>query len=817
MAPIQADEPMVSNAARLLIYRRGAWVISPADAGVFAGPDDGAAGQLCYLLQSADARPLVADLCQRVTKAFREAYAADDGAPAVALRAGLLAANEALFDHNVRADADARLLMGMACVLVQGQTIYMGRLGPACAWVLEGDELVQFPEHSLWHELGEALLDISQEPPLGLRIDIEPELAQQRVAPGARVVLITQDLRRRLQPTALRRLLDEDDEALRAELLAAAQGRDLGMVVAPVVQLSAPMTAAAVANTSIAPEDAAPRELEDEAFDDDEAFEAETLTGEGLPVDQASEADIDESPLEEPAETIAEEAPLPRPPVTPRPATPLSDAWNLPPTDETTDDEWDDEGRSSDAEPTFEPAAELPHDHIDLNARAEQATRTAGRALRRGVRRARNDAEDVLLKVLPDRLPERPERRTEAAPSISPASQSLVVVALLLPLLVLFTVIMVRVQYNRELDGRRGSIHQTALSEYDQAINASSPELRADGLYRTLELTEAGLAILPGDTLLVDLRMRTTLKLDEVEKVERLFHFKRLDSFTTGGTVVNQPSRIVISDKSAFVLNKGAGQVHGYTLSDVGDAVSSRAEIQVPLREGQTIGATPVGELIDMAYLAPTGSRTAGDLVVLDRTGTLWAWRNETFQPIPVGDSDRWVKPVAIGAYMGNLYVLDPMGERILKYLPTNNAYTTPPFPYLSSTVTVDMLGAVDMAIDGNVYVLFADGTIHKFFEGEEVAFPMTGLPSPMRNPSSIFVSGPQEPEAEGYLYVTDWGNQRIVQFDKAGNYLRSFKANTSEPYMEALGSVFVDETTARMFIFSERQFVLVSLPPLGN
>jgi len=86
-----------------------------------------------------------------------------------------------------------------------------------------------------------------------------------------------------------------------------------------------------------------------------------------------------------------------------------------------------------------------------------------------------------------------------------------------------------------------------------------------------------------------------------------------------------------------------------------------------------------------------------------------------------------------------------------------------------------------------------------------------------MRNPSSIFVSGPQEPEAEGYLYVTDWGNQRIVQFDKAGNYLRSFKANTSEPYMEALGSVFVDETTARMFIFSERQFVLVSLPPLGN
>ena len=187
------------------------------------------------------------------------------------------------------------------------------------------------------------------------------------------------------------------------------------------------------------------------------------------------------------------------------------------------------------------------------------------------------------------------------------------------------------------------------------------------------------------------------------------------------------------------------------------------------------------------------------------------------FEAVPVADSDTWVKPVAMGAFMGNLYVLDPLGGRILKYLPNNNAYTTPPFSYLSSTVSVDLLGAVDMAIDGNVYVLFADGTIHKFFDGEEKPFPMTGLPSSIRNPTSIFVSGAQEPEAEGWVYVTDRGNERIVQFDKEGNYIRSFMANTSEPYMTALGGLFVDETTQRMFMFNERQFTLVALPPLPD
>lgn len=805
---------------RLWAYERqsGEWSSAPATIGIAAPVAPGEKGggeRFAYLVQSADARPLTDDLCHRVITALTQGYCNARGAPngtvEQALFEGLRAANEALFSHNVRADADSRLLLGAACVVLCGSSLYLARMGPACIWTLTDTATAQFPLRSLWYTLAsESVSDINDEPPLGLRLDAEPETAVIASAAGATVMLISQTLRRRAQPTELQRLFAGGDDALtRAMLEDMAEGRDLSLLA-----LAVPTHGQSFAGETI---DAVPWGASDAAHGvvSEPAAAAPTPPSETPISTSAPQSSIVSSPTTTRSSTATETGPSPALHRARTAATVPAASWysvednDL---DEADSDVVDEEERQPNP-----PVAAQTREHIDFTDRAERAAESARRAVRKGARRVRNGAEDALLKVLPDRLPERPEPQPDRMPTISSTSQSLVVIAVLLPLLVLFTVIMVRVQYNRELDARRGSIHQTALSEYDKAINAASPELRADGLYRTMELVDAGLAILPQDELLIDLRMRTTLKLDDVEKVERLFHFKRLDSYTVGGTVINQPSRVAIYDKQALVLNKGAGQVYAYTLSDVGDAVSSRAETQVVLRQGDKIGATTVGELVDLSYLAPTGSRTTGDFVVLDRDGTLWTLRENAFQAVPVGDSNTWVKPVAIGAYLGNLYVLDPLGGTILKYLPTNNAYTTPPFPYLSSTVTVDMLGAVDMAIDGNVYVLFADGTIHKFFEGEEKPFPMTGLPSRIKNPTSIFVSGPQEPEADGYIYVTDRGNERIVQFDKKGNYIRSFKANTSEPYLTALGSVFVDETTARMFIFSERQFVLVALPPLAG
>jgi hypothetical protein len=117
------------------------------------------------------------------------------------------------------------------------------------------------------------------------------------------------------------------------------------------------------------------------------------------------------------------------------------------------------------------------------------------------------------------------------------------------------------------------------------------------------------------------------------------------------------------------------------------------------------------------------------------------------------------------------------------------------------------------MTIDGNVYVLFADGRIEKFFNGEPKSFTMAGLPSPMVSPTTIFVSGDKEPEADGHIYVTDTGNERIVEFDKEGNFVQQFRDQPGQSRLADLRGLYVDPERKRMFILSGTSLWLTSLP----
>jgi sugar lactone lactonase YvrE len=118
------------------------------------------------------------------------------------------------------------------------------------------------------------------------------------------------------------------------------------------------------------------------------------------------------------------------------------------------------------------------------------------------------------------------------------------------------------------------------------------------------------------------------------------------------------------------------------------------------------------------------------------------------------------------------------------------------------------------MAVDGNMYVLFADGTIQKYLAGEPQPFSMRGLPDAMDSPRAIFVSGPQEPDAPGFVYVADTGNQRILQFDKQGTFLRQFRASAGQQVLRDLQGLYVDEDTGRLFIVSGRTLLLTAFTP---
>jgi len=162
------------------------------------------------------------------------------------------------------------------------------------------------------------------------------------------------------------------------------------------------------------------------------------------------------------------------------------------------------------------------------------------------------------------------------------------------------------------------------------------------------------------------------------------------------------------------------------------------------------------------------------------------------------------------GAYSGNLYLLDPQQNRIIKYLPTVAGYTDPPLDYLVSATSVDLSGAVDMAIDGNIYVLLADGSILKFLSGIQQAFRIVDLDTPLKNPVAIAVSG--EDDAHGYIYVADAGLARVVQFTKHGEFIRQFKAAEGQTQLDQLRGLLVDEAGQRMYLTSGSRLYMAPL-----
>ena len=71
--------------------------------------------------------------------------------------------------------------------------------------------------------------------------------------------------------------------------------------------------------------------------------------------------------------------------------------------------------------------------------------------------------------------------------------------------------------------------------------------------------------------------------------------------------------------------------------------------------------------------------------------------------------------------------------------------------------------------IDGNVWLLFADGRLLKFYGGEQKPFELKGLPDPLSARAG-------SPQADGDLiYIADSGNGRILEFTKDGQFQRQF------------------------------------------
>jgi len=818
----RGSETAEANRVDRVAVHGGAFQVDPPSVRAVTPPSRRVAesrGWLYVLISPAGPVQLPPELVQELMRVIGEAYYELSGTITRGLRSAMLAANELLFDRNLRQDPESRLIAGAVCAVLRGEDLYVAQMGPAVAIVSRGMDTHRYPDRSAWITSAQPVgLELDREPPLGLRRDVEPSLFHAAYRPEDMVILAGADLVREASDGELAAAcLRTDRDDLTRALVELANGRDVALLlVRPArrvepVQPIAPVITASTLGTRPDRGRVSPEVPVDEltiAMDG----------GRDLPLGPLDAAQSPASGRPAARKIRAEPSPKDASTANRPPAAP---SWPEPDT-ESSDEAYSDALVEPDVaawrpsarvhagtgEATEEADVEIIHTKSSVDLRQFADT------VADGARRLRDGTENVLLNVLPKEIPPRP---IEPEPTRVPMStRALVAVAMIIPLIVLFTVVMTRVQYDRQRAAQETNAVGQAQYLYDLAVREQDAQLKRDNLNRALAAIDQGLALVPDNADLQDLERRAQHQLDQLDGVIPIYAFARLYYFQDAPVSATDSSRIAINGKDVMVLNRGGDMVYHFTLNDVGDALQPVTADPVVARRGDVFDGVTVTDLVDLNYMESAGSQSLARFITLDRSGNLFSYDpNRGMRAQPVGNADLWLSPQAIGSYFGNLYVLDPLLGRLFKYLPTNNEYVKTPLDYFDAALGVDLTGAVDMAIDANVYLLFADGTIAKYNNGQRVDFGMRGFYGKMRSPVTIFVSGGQQEDAVGYVYVADAGNNRVLQFSKEGDYIRQFRAVESEPYMNNLRGLYVDEKERRMFLVSGQHLVLCTLPAL--
>jgi len=357
-----------------------------------------------------------------------------------------------------------------------------------------------------------------------------------------------------------------------------------------------------------------------------------------------------------------------------------------------------------------------------------------------------------------------------------------------------------RTQFNKHLSDAK-------LSRDIALASAASPSVARDYWQQVITNVEAAAKLMPQNAELQPMREEAEGALDRIDGVTRVTPVKLYD-YQEPGSV---PSRVIVAGLNVYVLDRGLGRVYHHILNERRTEVKDSTANQVLIQQGQPVEGQSVGSLIDITWFQNGGERQAGALLILDRNGLLLeydpAW--EKLRTQTVGGQSVWRMPVAMRTFDSNLYLLDPTANQILKYW--KDQFAKNPDNWVKK-IDADLSKAADMAIDGNILVLYSDGRIDKYFGGETVAFTQTKAPRPLGSAAALHFD---VEEALRDMYIVDPTGMRIVQLDRAGTFVRQFQPlRGQEAHMQQPSGVFVDETGGKLYYVAANALYVADIAP---
>lgn len=280
------------------------------------------------------------------------------------------------------------------------------------------------------------------------------------------------------------------------------------------------------------------------------------------------------------------------------------------------------------------------------------------------------------------------------------------------------------------------------------------------------------------------------------------------------------PRHIVAADTWVYVLDTTRDDIISLPLNP--DRLSSAATVPtVILKHGQSIDGKQVDNLVDFSWIEPGGIYRDGALFVYSDEGTIYIYEptlgsNSTQSQKLLGELSG-VSVTAMGTFGTKLYFVHRQENQILMYEPINGLYESPRL-YFAEATNRELTSVIDIAIDGRIYLLMGDGTLHTYFAGsEDLSFKMTDLPDQDTFAPSV-LAVESDPE-NGLLYFGDAQRERIVALNKLGEFIHQFRLPGNElQRIEALTvNVIVDEEqdtrTRILYFIAENRLYAARLP----
>ncbi|MHB1005151.1 MAG: NHL repeat-containing protein [Chloroflexota bacterium] len=306
----------------------------------------------------------------------------------------------------------------------------------------------------------------------------------------------------------------------------------------------------------------------------------------------------------------------------------------------------------------------------------------------------------------------------------------------------------------------------------------------------------------PSDTV-VEISKRVRTSLDELNGVTRLSNLNLLADLSALDKS-SQPAQLLATKDNLYVVDRGTGSAWYLKM---GTDLGALGQPKPLWRKGDTVGGTTMGEAMAIFWMHVAAPGIPEQVYVLDSGGSLVRCVNGVAgQPLRLPAAGALSKVKAAAGQAGNLYVLDTQRRLVWRYTPGANGYDGAGQEYLTEAAAPDIASAVDMAMDGNLYLLLADGRIGKYASGKAQTFPAVVPDAPLRNPTALFTS-----PTTRYVYVADSGNARVVRFTKDGQYAGQYRAQNDA--LSGLRSVFVDEGSGRLYAIVNSRVFVAQLP----